>query len=200
MVKTIDSISIIGCGTLGSILAYKIVLMSLEKNISINNLYLVDNDSLDIKNLPYLFISETRNNAIFGKPKPEVLKSLLSPINKKLNIISIHDSFPLNDDHNIYRTFMIDCKDDLHCDSRFNIKLNFDGAYASLRTKIDDIELVQTKNKYSFGNSRLHADYLSSICCHMIQYKNISDFEAMGNLVFNFEIGLGGYNVKLSPN
>ena len=75
-------ITIIGCGTLGSAVAYSLALRSLDSDI--NKLYLIDDDVLEIKNLPYLFMVDHLHQNIH-KPKVMILKSILKQKCLKLN-------------------------------------------------------------------------------------------------------------------
>ena len=161
--STINKITLVGCGTIGSTLAYKLCLLSLETECFISEVQLVDHDVLDENNLPYLNLGKNTN--LLGVSKVDVLKHSLSNINPHLNIVPINDKY-----ENIpwkERTYMIDCRDSKNQNSIFNLKVNIDGHFGHINTN------PQTNNetgdsRYKFSNSRFCADVLTNIVCRYI--------------------------------
>ena len=163
-----NNITIIGCGTLGSAVAYSLALRSLDSDI--NKLYLVDDDVLEIKNLPYLFMVDHLHQNIH-KPKVMILKSILNDINKDLEIVPRYCEFPTesyteSDKEEFDKSLWIDCRDNTSTDG-CNIKLNVDGFWGSLRIEPAHVEEIK-ESRYTIKNSRYFSMILANICVRFI--------------------------------
>lgn len=181
-------ITVVGCGTLGSFFAYKLALSSIQNDIHIERLYLIDNDSLDDGNLPYLTLTklDSKERNLLGKSKAIILASLLHRISPNLDIRALYKTYPLEGNHEIYETLMIDCRDTSNCDEKFFMKINIDGKYASIKLRPRQIETDES-TRYSFGNSRYYADLLSTICCYILFHLELPD-DIQQEYLLNFEM------------
>lgn len=159
------SISIVGCGTLGSSLAYQLCQLSLEKDINIKSLFLVEYDTLESKNLPFLSIG--RGSSHIGLPKGEALSLIINDINPKLQIHSICEKYPLPEGHICYHSRMIDCRDTVGEDPRFFMKINNDGQFGLINLNPKD-KFKTKKTRYQFNNSRYYANIMSMIVCQIL--------------------------------
>jgi hypothetical protein len=161
-------ISIIGCGNLGSALAYMIMLRSLNKDTEVKQLCLVDNDILEPKNLPYLF---NIDEDYLYKPKVNVLDNILSA--SKIDIRAYNSTYPnldnLEEDdiNEVYDTYMIDCRDTSSEVSACSMKLNIDGSYGVINLNPIDSKKTKT-SRYTIENSKYYAMLFAGICCQII--------------------------------
>jgi hypothetical protein len=162
-----QSFSIVGCGSLGSALAYCVALKSLEEEI--DYLFLLDKDCLYEKNLPYIVGNQTYSNlnTYIGKPKVEVLKEILNSINPKLSICTLYDNYPIEDNFLKY-SYRIDCRDSGDIDPYFNMRIRIDGNFGLILMNPKQSETKDTMSRYVFGNSRLNSMILSSVCSTLI--------------------------------
>lgn len=160
----INKITLVGCGTIGSALAYNLCLLSLDAGCCVSKIYLIDHDTLDEKNLPYLDLGENTN--LLGVNKTDVLKHLLSKINPHIELISIPKRF---EDMSYYKekTFMVDCRDSINQDSIFDLKLNIDGHFGNINTNPQTNE-EEGDSRYRFSNSKFCANVLATIVCRYI--------------------------------
>lgn len=163
----LECIAIVGCGTLGATMAYKLCLMSLEKESSIQKLTLIDNDYLEEKNFPYL--TSFRTSELIGRKKAITLKNMIQNINPELYIGSLHLTFPDEVPHNnpIWESVIIDCRDTIQSDCRTLLKMNFDGKFGIIETFPINKD-GNSDSRYRFGNSRLYADKLSTIAVRIL--------------------------------
>lgn len=162
-----DSVTIVGCGTIGSSLAFWMCLKNLERK-TLKELILIDSDSISIKNLPYLF----RNDKTFiGMPKVSVLNLLLHEIDESLQIYSSFSTYPpLSGSQlkeQIVNTTIIDCRDTTEINTDTNIKLNFDGNFGRLSFNPDEYHMVK-ESRYHFGNSKYSALQVTGVCIDLI--------------------------------
>jgi len=163
-------ISIIGCGGLGSALAYMIMIRSLEKDLDIKQLCLIDYDTLEYKNLPYLHSNKTEY--VF-MPKVIVLRDILSNMTNDIDIRSYFGNYPdlknLDevDINEVYDTYMIDCRDTSSECSACSIKLNLDGPFGVVNLKPDDIEGAKS-SRYTINSSRYYSMLFAGMCCQII--------------------------------
>lgn len=120
-------ISIVGCGSLGSWIAYGLI----RKNIKLNFyscINIIDYDIIQENNLPFLNIN-SRN--ILDKPKVYVLKEIVEKefknnfqinyFNSKYEDISLHND-----------SIFIDCRDTNMEDKKFKLKFNIDGSICKM--------------------------------------------------------------------
>jgi len=161
-------ITIIGCGTLGSAMAYAITLRSLHENLE--QLILVDNDVIEEKNLPYL-TTYSRNYLRF--PKGVVLEEILRGVNPALEIKSHHTTYPdlisLSDENKdeIFDTCMIDCRDTPQECPEHTMKLNLDGGYGIINVRPRDNGTPKT-SRYVFGNTKYYAMLFAGIATQVL--------------------------------
>lgn len=161
--NTINSFTIIGCGTLGSAIAYSLVLRSLDSDI--NKIYLIDDDVLELKNLPYLFYVDHLHQKIH-KPKVLVLKDILYGINPKLAIETIFKRYPINNDQ-INNSYTIDCRDTKESDNKCNMKAHVDGHWGSLILNTEN-NVANDVSRYTIKNSRYYSMIMANICVRVI--------------------------------
>jgi len=163
-----SNISIIGCGNLGSSLAYMISLRSLE--LEIEKLILIDNDIIEKKNLPYLSIHSTKFISI---PKVEILKDLLINLSSIKNIRAYHDTYPHlekmkeDDKEDLFNSFVIDCRDTPSENSKCSLKLNIDGCYGIINRGPSNVSKTRF-SRYTMGNSKYYAILFAGIVSQFI--------------------------------
>ena len=93
MVEQKDTVVIVGCGGVGSNLAY---LLSKEKSIS--KLILIDGDKVERKNLERQFFTE----GDIDEPKVVALKNSLNQFSPELNIIAVNEFVKEKEDISLY--------------------------------------------------------------------------------------------------
>jgi len=161
-------ISIIGCGNLGSSLAYMIALRSLEEYIK--QLILIDNDIIEEKNLPYLSVF---SNKFISLPKVEILREILINLSSIENIRAYNDTYPdLNkieedDKIDLFSSYLIDCRDTASECSKHSIKLNIDGYYGIINREPSNVCRVRS-SRYTMGNSKYYALLFAGIVSQFI--------------------------------
>ena len=153
-------ICVLGCGTLGSHISYLTVLRSLDDMIT--ELFIIDKDILESKNIPYLSICEI-NSKFINKPKVFTLKYLLGDINKKLCIRTRYGK----EDVCLDEYYVIDCRDTSESFKTTAIKVNIDGQFGSIDTDTQD-KLENKQSRYSIKNSRFYSNFLASICVSVV--------------------------------
>lgn len=162
------NIAIVGCGNLGSSLAYMISLKSFEKDI--RQLILIDNDIIEEKNLPYLYIS---SSSLISLPKVEILKDILIGLSKIKTIKAYNETYPdLNrmreeDKSDLISSYMIDCRDTPSECSQFSMKLNIDGYYGIINRGPSNICKTRS-SRYTMGNSKYYAILFAGIVTQYI--------------------------------
>ena len=162
------NIAIIGCGTLGSSLAYQLTLLSREQNIK--RLFLIDRDCLETKNLPYLCAA---SDAVRyrGRPKSFILDDMLQRLNPELEVFDFYEYYPECKEFNklpYADIFMIDCRDTADQSKDFHVKLNLDGSYGIINFGLNDKESGK-ESRYTLGESKYNALLFSTICIGMIK-------------------------------
>ena len=156
--------TIIGCGTLGSAVAYYITLKSLENPSIILNL--IDNDVIEEKNLPHILPVDFDNYDYIGQSKSVILSETLRIVNPQLRIDPYYEDY-LESKWN--ETIMIDCRDSIEENSEFKYKLNFDGDYGIINFTPGEKSITkQTNSRYSLGNSKFNAMLLAGIFSRII--------------------------------
>lgn len=161
-----NSISIIGCGNLGSALAYMIILKAMEQNNDIENLYLIDNDILENKNIPYLYAD---NKDYINKPKVYILKDMLSRINKNVKISATYETFPnIASIDQLQETYIIDCRDTPDESYVCSMKLNLDGQYGVINLNPINKDGGKGASRYVINSSKYYAMFFAGICCQII--------------------------------
>jgi len=162
-----SNISIIGCGNLGSSLAYMISLRSLE--LEIEKLVLIDNDIIEEKNLPYLSIHSAKFVSI---PKVEILKDLLINLSS-IKIRAYHDTYPYlekikdDDKEDLFNSFVIDCRDTPSESSKCSLKLNIDGCYGIINRGPSNVSKTRS-SRYTRRNSKYYAILFAGIVSQFI--------------------------------
>jgi hypothetical protein len=140
---------IVGCGNIGSILAFNLLFM---KNIK--HLIIIDHDILNRSNLPYLFLTNDDDNINNFLNCPKVF-ALLHQLNKFNNDITISfDDESFDGDFNKHLLFdekdylKIDCRDTLYNQELFDIKLNLDFDFGRIIINPNDIKDRNDKFNY----------------------------------------------------
>lgn len=151
-----------GCGSLGSSLAYLLMLRSIDDYIS--ELFLIDNDILEYKNLPYLNMNIYSNPDYIMKPKSVVLKTIICGINPKVILKTRFGNEKIDFDIDYY---VIDCRDTSSEFIRSNMKINMDGYFGIINLNPQD-KLEKTNSRYSIKNSKFYAHALSNLCINII--------------------------------
>lgn len=168
---TLDSlgnISIIGCGNLGSSLAYMIALRSLEEDV--RRLILIDNDIIEEKNLPYLSASSSK---FISLPKVEILRDILINSSSIEDIRTYHDTYPnlnkMSEDDRIdlLDSYAIDCRDTPSECSKLSIKLNIDGYYGIINRRPSNVCRTRS-SRYTISNSKYYAILFAGIVTQYI--------------------------------
>lgn len=156
----LDNICIIGCGRVGSLLGDRLI--SQRERNNLKNLFLVDYDDLEKKNLPYL---GSKGRDLLGLSKSVALRYLLETNYEpdwRTNIVDIQMNYS---DGNIvsylYDNFLdksrgcifIDARDTKDIDSTIDYKINVDGPVFSITTNLFKTK-VNTQSKTA-GRYRL---------------------------------------------
>ena len=160
-----NSITIIGCGTLGSSLAYKLVSKSLDTDCKLKQLNLIDYDVIDIKNFPYLTMGI--DNEWVNHYKVDVLKHILTQINRSIEISTSIVKYSITDSSKDDLNYIIDCRDNNEECPCCNLKINCDGKFGMVNLK-PQTKVSDGSSNYRFGNSRYYADIFAGIVCNMI--------------------------------
>jgi len=169
-----EKITIIGCGTVGSYLAYQIALRNIELK-KVKELTLIDYDSLIDKDLPYII--GNMDKFFVGSPKTMALQHILNGVNPNLVTIGINkkysDGLLLDLDNN----FIIDCRDTQDCNKYFKLKLNLDGPYGMINIKPDN-KINKKESRYTFSNNKYYANLFTIMVTQLLfnnkkQDKNI---------------------------
>lgn len=162
-----DNFTIIGCGTLGSAIAYSLVLRSLDSKI--NRISLIDDDVLKVKNLPYLFLVDHLHQWIH-KPKVFILKDILHDLNSNLEIESCPIRYPVSDkkfNKSFDDSYIIDCRDTKGVDWKCNMKSNVDGHWGSLILD-PHVNLIGNESRYTIKNSRYYSMIMANLCVRIM--------------------------------
>jgi len=155
-------LAIVGCGSLGSCMAYMIMLNSLDNKIT--DLTLIDNDILESKNIPYLSVCDKYSHLMM-KPKVWVLESIIEDINTKVHIKTIHDNMEnITISPDVY---MIDCRDTPSECSRTSLKINIDGQFGLINRNPHD-RLENNHARYSIKNSKYYSHLMASYCVQVV--------------------------------
>lgn len=186
-----DQIAIIGCGSLGSILAQKIMLYSSCRKVNLNldlennnennseseglkKLLLIDHDIIESKNLPYLSIYPGENKYLF-LDKVYVLSDLLRPIDPSVQIVTSIEKFPVPDSRIPDTYLRIDCRDTHLVDSEdIDIKINYDGLWGRIRLFPEVYK--EQKNKFSRYHYGINRYLIEKFCFYLID-KYISKWD-----------------------
>jgi len=157
-------ITIIGCGTLGSSLAYKLGLLSLEDNSNLTSITLVDSDYLEEKNIPYLHLGKT--SPLIDLPKSLALRNIIRDVNPYLKVDYVVDSYPIRSANGTLGGSLIDCRDTTNEDPNCFMKVNIDGPFGKII--LNPGEVKGKSSDYKIGNSRYYADLLSVTVCRLL--------------------------------
>ena len=136
----IESCSIIGCGTLGSMLA-----VELAKSQRVSTLKLIDHDCVTGPSYPF-------QDYELHCPKVEVVRFLCLLQNEYMDVSIIQDKVVDNEFIDGY--FVIDCRDRKDKNSKSNIRLSMDGDFLLIdsRKEFD----VSTDHRYIMGRNVQH--------------------------------------------
>jgi len=160
------NLTIVGCGNVGSMLVYNLILKSLDCNI-IDSINLIDFDRLEESNLPYI-LGKDYNSEFLNLPKVFILKNFVSGINTKIKINSFESKYEeLNLSDDLKNSILIDCRDSKDEKSEFKFKLNLDGSYGTIIIN-PETRLVKNRSKYFFKSSQFYSNIFSSLTCNFI--------------------------------
>jgi len=164
------SLTIVGCGNLGSSMARCIVERSWSVK-ELTTLYLVDNDIVETKNLPYLFFGKENIGIHLENPKVICLCNQLESISPlHLNIVGMHDCWENVSQQIPEDSYIIDCMDLSLESDKFNLRLRNDGKFGRIiknpTNKMNSSR--QTQTNYLMGNSPFYASLFSYIVCERI--------------------------------
>ncbi len=175
-----ESITIIGCGTVGSVLSQK--LLTLSYDYPLKEVILIDFDILDEKNLPYLHIRKKTSKFLY-LPKVDVLASLLTEINPKVKIKKMREKYPCQ----LPDGFRIDCRDSKDTCFDTNIRLNYDGIWGSV--VVNPITYISEKSnsRYRFKLSKYLVEkfcfkVIDQIILKWREHEEIKNMKYMYNL------------------
>jgi molybdopterin/thiamine biosynthesis adenylyltransferase len=167
----ITNCTIIGCGSLGSFIAYNLCLYNNKVN-RIKTLTLIDKDDIDAKSFPYVTLNDKKK---IGKPKVNVLSKLLLDVNSDITIKKEYkdiNDITLSDRNNL----IFDCRDNSHLlQDYYNIKLNIDGNFGSIflhgkQPLIDAYKDRYTQSSTDSSEYVLGKDlfYMNLFACYLI--------------------------------
>jgi len=175
-------IGIVGCGNIGSYLSY-----FLYQNIipnKINTIYLIDNDILEPKNFPYLFIN-SRNRIgkkYISNKKVYALKDILEHyirLDNNIHIVPLgiyYDNTDLSINNN---TMLIDCRDNLNEFSNFKLKLSIDGSFGKIVVNPKDNN-INKKEPYRLRKNRFYSQLFCTLIVNswknLLNYKDRAEF------------------------
>lgn len=169
-----NEFTIVGCGRLGSFISLNIVYyisdyLRDKKYI----IYLVDYDILRESNLPYLWYS---NDSLIGLYKVQVLTNILSDINNNnIKYIPITNDYMSEPD--LDNNYLIDCRDTIDCDSRFKIKVTFDGHYGTYIINPKTEYYNESRSDYQVKASNFYANVIASMICRKYIFSDINHNE-----------------------
>jgi len=176
---------VVGCGGLGSFFSHQIALKSIEDE-TIGEIILVDSDSLEEKNLPYILGKKFIKHYI-GIPKAIVLADVLSSINQNLQSIPLFGKYPEETNHLQFENYLsIDCRDSPDESSKFNYKFGLDGHFGSMVVNPRDIK-QKKQSRYTIAYSRFSASLFSSICCNWVLNQEHKKFDKRARFIINLE-------------
>jgi hypothetical protein len=162
---------IVGCGTLGSVLSHLLVLKNKDIGNIVKKITLIDNDIIESKNIPYLFIDSS--SPLINTPKSVALKYQLDLLSTDTNIISVYDDFK-NVSLSNNRSYIIDCRDEPDEQSIFKLKLCLDGDMGRIilnpKTKNSTIK----KSNYTFDRKYFTPYEFASYVCTKFIFNKIS--------------------------
>jgi hypothetical protein len=187
---------ILGCGSLGSSVAYNISLKSLD-DPEIKKIILIDDDVLTEKNNPYIIGIDFSESYLEYKSK--YLENIILGINDKLVVKSFVKSYPdeiTPQQINKYSDYIkIDCRDTVDESSIFDVKLNIDGNFLSVIFKPEN-KKGTNNSRYSLGYSKYNSSIASMIILTYIFKNDINNF----NKRTNFLIDLASLNYNFLEN
>jgi len=158
---------IVGCGSIGSKLG---IISSFDPRIE--NLYLIDNELLEYKNIPYILgLSSNEHKKYISCPKINLLKDYILKINNNIIIKEYKElvgEIKNKKDNSIY----VDCRDRKSCDMNFNLRLRYDGIYGSIIKNPNFISSVTEKGNYELGNFNLYSFRLCKIVYEEFIFNN----------------------------
>jgi hypothetical protein len=192
-------IFIIGCGNLGSYLAYLLALRNLDSKL-FDELVLIDRDIVEEKNFPYVYQGlTTRVNKFLGYPKVSLLRCLLKQLDKDLKIsIFYNDYVNIINAMNISESdLLIDSRDTNDESSLFKIKIQSEKNFG--RVIVNPYNIKNNNfSHYIMGTSKFYANYFAHLIIRNYVTK-IDSYPKTGR--FDFLINLiTGRRYKLHAN
>jgi len=196
-----ENIIIVGCGNIGSKLAYLI------KNRKINNpfknMFLVDDDILIEKNTPFLgYLWENIIQLKFNnKYKVEFVKMYLDNIKSDMEIINVTSkiysfedfTFNLGKEFSRDSCLMIDCRDTDINQEQFDIKLNQDGEFGRIRIIPDKKTKIVENYDYILKNDNYSSTILVNIFCFEYLFNTDTKWEKQ-DIIINCYSGYKSFN------
>ena len=151
----------------------------------VDKIVLIDKDTLEIKNLPYLNIVSKKSSYI-NKPKVFALHNFINQFNKNILVethVCNYGDFK-NGYANIIRDYLlIDCRDTNEVLKNTYLKVNLDGPFGMAR--YNPKEKISDKiSRYSYGNSKFNASLFTSL---VVQQFFSRTFGEEKNYAFNLE-------------
>jgi hypothetical protein len=162
---------IVGCGTVGAALVFKLCLHEIE-NPTLSKIFIIDFDYLEPKNFPYCGCFKKEDNV--GKTKVSVCRHL-TRTNENLYLVEAsYGRYPNPAINNLIPkdTMIIDCRDEDDIFQNCSMKINIDGSYGRIRIFPEVSTSDQTRpvgqSKYQLGCDKYYADILTSIVVSLI--------------------------------
>ena len=180
------AITIIGCGTLGSSLAYMLALKNLNLNF-LDELNLVDNDVLTSKNYPYILGYENLHE-YEGLSKPLALSIIIEPLFESIEIGCHTDARYIV---NLDNTTVIDCRDTANSDIKSDIKLNIDGEFGYVNFNPGIKKIKEHGSKYTYGNMRFYSMLFSGFVVDLLLKEELRN-KYSDEIVISFKDGMEG--------
>lgn len=167
----LKEITIVGCGSVGSILS-SMIMQNTNITKYVDNIKLYDCDVLEKRNLPYVTIKDNRYN---GYPKSLVLERILNNFKKehyKSEHVRIKSFIELFDILKPYdkkeNEIMMDCRDTDQQSNLFDIKLLSEGKYGKIVVNSDKCYLTNNLNNYTFVPNQYHNMKISKLANNIL--------------------------------
>ena len=180
-----NTIAIVGCGRLGSTLAYTLALKSRDPDFSFNKIELIDPDLLSDSDFPYSVLMPDDFEAHVNYPKVFALEYVLSSfISDQTELVPKYEKFPKDI---CDTTYYIDCRDNSACTKLCKIKASCEGPYGRIILNPEDCE--GSPVNYTLFPSPFYTLHMSILICDHIFNKPIEDTH-MKEIPFNLLKGV----------
>ncbi len=166
-----ENIAIVGCGRLGSMVAYTLSLKTHDPDFNFKTIELIDPDLLIQSNYPYGILTKETFKLFLNYPKVYALESaLIDVIEPTIELIAINHAFP----HNINETtYYVDCRDSSKCSRLCKLKASCEGPYGRIILNPEDCEGVSIN--YTLFPSQFYTLQMATIICDFIFNNKIED-------------------------